>query len=108
VLGAPELDIGLLGVSPEQSRGAEPPPSPCAHAAGDAAQGTLMGHVELLVSQHPQVLLLRAALDPLSAQPVVVLGIAPTRVQDLALGLVELHEQCREQFCNQVEISVTN
>ena len=76
-------------------------PCPAAHAAGDAAQGTvgllgcecmLPGHVELLVYQHPQVLLLRAALNPFSAQPVSVLGIAPTQVQDLALGLVEPHE----------------
>ncbi|KAK4830184.1 hypothetical protein QYF61_008975 [Mycteria americana] len=35
-----------------------------------------------------------AALNPFSAQPVLVLGIAPTQVQDLALGLVELHEVC--------------
>ncbi|KAK4831337.1 hypothetical protein QYF61_017468 [Mycteria americana] len=34
----------------------------------------------------------RAALNPFSAQPVFVLGIAPTHVQDLALGPVELHE----------------
>ncbi|KAK4810518.1 hypothetical protein QYF61_004481 [Mycteria americana] len=39
-----------------------------------------------------QVILLRAALNPFSAQPVFVLGIAPTSVQDLALGLVQLHE----------------
>ena len=30
--------------------------------------------------------------SPLIAQPVSVLGIVPTHVQDLALGLVELHE----------------
>jgi len=59
------------GVSAERGRGAESPPSPCAHAAGDAAQGTIgflgckhtpTGHVGLLVNQHPEVLLLRAAL----------------------------------------------
>jgi len=80
---------------------AESLPLPCAHAAGDAAQGTvgllgcqctLPGHVEFLVNQHPQVLLLRAALNPFSAQPVFVLGIASTQVQDLALGLVGPHE----------------
>ena len=38
------------------------------------------------------LLLLRAALKPFSAQPVSVLGIAPTQVQDLALGRVKLHE----------------
>jgi len=52
----------------------------------------LPGHVELLVNQQPQVLFLRAALNPFSAQPVFGLGIALTHVQDLALSLVELHE----------------
>ncbi|KAK4808830.1 hypothetical protein QYF61_001338 [Mycteria americana] len=53
---------------------------------------TLLGHVELLINQRLQVLLLRAAINPYSTQPVFVLGTAPTHVQDLALGLVELHE----------------
>jgi len=53
---------------------------------------TLLDSLELLVGQHPQVLLLRAALNPLCAQPVFVLGIALTQMQDLALGLVALHE----------------
>ena len=73
----------------------------------DAAQGavgllgcrrTLLGHVELLVNTHPEVLLLRAGLDPLSAQPVFVLGIALTHVQDLALGLVEVMRFTEAQF----------
>jgi len=75
------------------------PPSSCAHAAGVAAQGTVgllgcqrtpPGHAELLVNQHLRVLLLRAALNPFSTLSAV--GIAPTHVQDLALGLVELCE----------------
>ena len=48
--------------------------------------------VELLNNQHPQVLLGRAARNPSSPKSVLVLGIAPTQVQDLALGLVEPHE----------------
>ena len=48
---------------------------------------TLLAHVELLIHQHPQILLLRAALNPFPALPVFVLGIAPAQVQDLALGL---------------------
>lgn len=48
-----------------------------------------MGHVELLIHQHSQVLFHRAALDPFSIQPVLVLGIALTQLQDLAPGLVE-------------------
>ncbi|KAK4831534.1 hypothetical protein QYF61_018136 [Mycteria americana] len=34
----------------------------------------------------------RAALNPVIPQSVLILGIAPNHVQDLALGLVELHE----------------
>jgi len=45
-----------------------------------------------LLSTDPQILLLRASLKPFSGQPVSVLAIAPTQVQDLAPGFVELHE----------------
>ncbi|KAK4810558.1 hypothetical protein QYF61_004521 [Mycteria americana] len=65
---------------------------------------TLPGHVELLINQHPQVLLLRAGLNPFPAQPVFVLGIAPTHVQALALGLVELHEVCTGPLLKPVEV----
>jgi len=85
------------GVSPGQSRGADPLPHRAAHAAGDArldcwATSTQSGHAELLAHQHPQVLLLRAALHPFSTQPVYVLGIASTHAQDPVLGLVEFHK----------------
>jgi len=52
----------------------------------------LLGHVELLINKHPQVLIARAALNPFSAQPVLILRVALMHVQDLALGLGELHE----------------
>ncbi|GAB0184583.1 cAMP-dependent protein kinase inhibitor alpha [Grus japonensis] len=52
---------------------------------------TLPAHVELFIHQYPQVLLFRAAFNLFLAQSVAVLGIVPTHVQDLALGLVELH-----------------
>ncbi|PKU46701.1 hypothetical protein llap_3018 [Limosa lapponica baueri] len=52
----------------------------------------LLAHVELLIHQHSQVLLLRAALNPFSSHPVFVPEIAVTHVQNLALDLVELHE----------------
>ncbi|KAK4824261.1 hypothetical protein QYF61_012527 [Mycteria americana] len=65
---------------------------------------TFLGHVELLINQHSQVFLLRAALNPFSAQPVFVLEIAPTRVQDLALGLVELHEVCMGPLLKPVKV----
>lgn len=47
----------------------------------------MLDHVECLVHQYSP---LRAALNPFSAQLVLVLGIALTPVQDLALGLVGL------------------
>ena len=80
--------------------GAESPPSACDHAAFDAAQDTvallgcecaLPGHVDL-VNQHPEVVLGRAALNPFIPQPILIPGVAPTHVQDLALGLVEPRE----------------
>ncbi|KAK4821962.1 hypothetical protein QYF61_004966 [Mycteria americana] len=102
MLGAPELDAALqVGSHKSGVEGQNHLPRPAGHAPFDAGQDTvgflgcrrtLPGHVELLINQHPQVLLLRAALNPFSAQPVFVLGIAPTHVQDLALGLAELHE----------------
>ena len=52
----------------------------------------MLCHIELLVNQQPQVFLDRASVNPFSAQSVFVLAIAPPHVQDLALGLVELHE----------------
>jgi len=54
---------------------------------------TLPGHDELLINQHPQVFLLRAALNPFSAQPVFALGIALTYVQDLELGQIPQRRQ---------------
>ncbi|KAK4822214.1 hypothetical protein QYF61_011855 [Mycteria americana] len=49
-------------------------------------------HVQLFIHQYFQVLLSRAALNPFILQPVLIPGVAPTQVQDLALGLVEPHE----------------
>ena len=50
------------------------------------------GHAELLANQQPQVLLLRVALNPFSAQPAFILVIVQTHIQDFALGLAELHK----------------
>lgn len=49
----------------------------------------LPGHVELFVHQHPQVLFLRASLNPFSAQLVFSLGIVPAQVLDLVPGFVD-------------------
>lgn len=45
-----------------------------------------------------QVHLLRAAVKIFSAQLLFVLGIAPTQVQNLALGFLELHEGQQTRF----------
>lgn len=88
------------GVSPEWSSGtASQNPQSAGHNASDADQDmvgilnccTLLGHAELLVHQLPQVLLLRTVPNSFSAQPLLVLGTAPTQVQHLTLGLVDLH-----------------
>ena len=100
VLRAPELDAGLQ-VGSHQSGVKGQNHLPAGHASLHAAQARvaflgcehrLLGRVELLILQYTKVLLGRAALNPFSTQPVFVLGIALTHVQDLALGLVELHE----------------
>ena len=76
-------------------------PRPAGHASLDVTQNTagLLGcrctlptDVESVINRHSQILNLRAVLNSFSAQIVSVLGIAPTQLQDLALGLVELHE----------------
>ena len=102
MLGAPDLDAGLQVGSHESAvKGQNPLHRPAGHAALDAAQDmvgflgcqrTSPAGVELLIHHHPQVLLLRAALEPLSAQAVLVFWFALTHVQELALGLVESRE----------------
>ncbi|KAK4823689.1 hypothetical protein QYF61_005755 [Mycteria americana] len=57
-----------------------------------ACKHTLLAHIQLFTHQYPQVVLCRAALNPFTPQPVLILGLAPTQVRDLALGLVEPHE----------------
>jgi len=52
----------------------------------------MLGDIQFFIPHHPQVLILRAALNPFIAQLVLIAGVALTQVQDLALGLVEPHE----------------
>jgi len=102
VLRAPKLDAGLQVGSHQSGVGGQNPlPRPAGHAAFDAAQDmfgllgckcTLLGHVPLFIHRYPQVLLHRTALKPFIPQPVLILGVARTHVQDLALGLVEPRE----------------
>jgi len=85
VLRAPELDTGLPGRSHQSGAEVQNPlPQPAGHVAFDAAQGM----AGLLGCEH-----IIARLCPTyQYQPVLILGIAPTQVQDPALGLVEPHE----------------
>ncbi|KAK4806225.1 LOW QUALITY PROTEIN: hypothetical protein QYF61_013369 [Mycteria americana] len=73
-------------------------PTPAGHAISDTSQdaigllghlGTLLAHIQAAVNQHAQVLLCQAAFQPLFPKPVVLHRVVVTRVQDLALSLVE-------------------
>lgn len=56
------------------------------------SEHALMSHIQLLMHQDPQVLLSRAAFNPLISQSLLILNIALAQAQNLVLGLVELHE----------------
>ncbi|KAK4816932.1 hypothetical protein QYF61_025428 [Mycteria americana] len=114
VLRAPELDA-VLQVGSHQSRaeGQNHLLQPVGHASSDATQhtGGLLGckrtlpaHVQLFIHQYPQVRLGRAALNPFIPQPVLILGVAPTQVQNLALILVECHEVHRGPLLELVQV----
>ncbi|KAK4823100.1 hypothetical protein QYF61_025838 [Mycteria americana] len=97
VLRTPELDAVLqVGSHHSRAEGQNHLPQPAGHTSFDAAQDTvgfLGRECTLLAHVHnPQVLLHRAALNPFIPQPVLIPGVAPTQVQDLALALVEPHE----------------
>lgn len=47
--------------------------------------------IQFFILQYPQVLLCRTAISPFIPQSVLILGIAPTQIQDLMLGLTEFH-----------------
>ena len=53
---------------------------------------TLQAHIESFINLLSQMLLLRVALKIFSAQPISVLWITPTQMQDLSLALAELYE----------------
>ncbi|KAK4811113.1 LOW QUALITY PROTEIN: hypothetical protein QYF61_016399 [Mycteria americana] len=55
-------------------------------------KGTLLAHIQLSIHQDTQVFFCKAAFQLVGPQPVLVHGIIPPQVQDLALPLVELHE----------------
>ncbi|PKU39142.1 hypothetical protein llap_10552 [Limosa lapponica baueri] len=58
------------------------------------------------ITNTPQDIFIRTALNPLFAQPVFVLGTAVTQLQDLALGPVELYEVCMGGPLKPVQVPV--
>lgn len=59
--------------------------------------GTLPAHVEVLVNQHPQILVLRAAVNPFSSQFVFVHVLMPILLRLLSFHLIKI---CFEFFSN--------
>lgn len=59
----------------------------------------LLAHIHFFIQQHSQVLLLRDALNPLIAQPILMFRIALTQLNNLAPDLAELHEVNTSQAC---------
>ncbi|KAK4830416.1 hypothetical protein QYF61_010947 [Mycteria americana] len=101
VVGGPKLNT-VFEVRPHQCRvqGHNHFPSPAGHAIFDTSQDaigflgrlcTLLAHIQAAVNKHPQVLLCRAAFQPLFPKPGALHGVAVAQVQDLALGLVKPH-----------------
>ena len=94
VAWAPEL-YAVLQVGSHESmvEGEHHLPRPAGHATCYAAKDTIgflgnkstsPAHVPFVSYQYPQVLLCKAALNPFMAQPVLILGVAPSQVQHLA------------------------
>ncbi|KAK4832009.1 hypothetical protein QYF61_020447 [Mycteria americana] len=101
VLRGPKLNT-VFEVQPHQCQvqGHDHFPSAAGHTIPVTSQdaigllghlGTLLAHIQLAVSQHPQVLFCWAAFQPLFPKPVALHGVVVTQAQDLALGLVKPH-----------------
>ena len=114
-LRAPELDAGLQ-VRSVQSRtaGQNHLPRPNGRASFYTAQDmagllgcerTLLAYVQLFIHQYPQVVLGRTPLNPFIPQLILILGVASTEMQDLALGLVQPHEVHTGPFLELVHVS---
>jgi len=53
--------------------------------------GTLLAHVHLSFDQHPQFCFFHTVFQPPCPRPVALPGVVVAEVQELALGLIELH-----------------
>lgn len=85
-------------------------PQPVGHDACDAAQDafgflnnkcTLLPHVELLMNQHTQVLLLRASVNSFSTQPAAVFGIFLIYMHLILLNFMKFTQACLSQGCQE-------
>ena len=52
-------------------------------------EGTILSHIQLDVHQYSHVLFSRALLYPYIPQPTLIVGVATTQIQELALVFVE-------------------
>lgn len=64
----------------------------------------MLVHTQFFIHDYPLVLLCRAALSPLIAQPVFMFGITSTQLQDLSPSLLELHEVNVDPLIKPVQI----
>ena len=55
-------------------------------------EDTLLAHVQLAIHQYPQIRFSRAVLNPFIPQFMSIMGVATTKVQDIALSFVRPHE----------------
>ena len=96
VMRGPKLNT-IFEVQPHQNgvQGQSPSCS-CWYTSQDTVvllghPGTLLSHVQPSINQHLQILLLCAAFQPLGFKPIMMHWAVGTKVQGLALGLVEAH-----------------
>lgn len=105
--------IYSIGCQKSKAEGENHLPHPAGPTAFDVAQDivcflccelTLLGCVGLLIHQHTQLFLFRAALDSFFVQPVLVVGIALTKMQDLAFVIVKLMKFALARLSSRVSL----
>ena len=114
VVRGPKLNT-VLEVQPHQRRvqGHSHLPGPAGYTIPDTSQdaagllghlGTLLAHVQASIKQHPQILILCTAFEPLCPKPVALHGVIVAKVQDPALGLVKPHPICLSPAVQPIQI----
>ena len=110
----PHLDAVLQERSHQHRvEGQDHLPQPSDNASFDAAQDItgflgcediLLAHVKLAINQYPHIP--RAVLHPYIPCVVLIVGVALTQMQDLALGLVELYKVLLGLLLEPIRISL--